>query len=246
MIHRTILPTLALALCASMATAAAAADRPICPPAVPLVANDPYFSIWSFDDTLTDGPTRHWTGKEHPLTCLIRVDGKPHRLMGPDHANPALSQTSVRVLPTRTIYAFADEQVEVTLTFLTPALPDDLDVLARPVTYVTWDVASADGQAHDVVIKFGADARIGVNMPEQETVVSRPEVSGLGVVRVGSKEQPVLEKKGDDLRIDWGYLYLAAAAGQGVVQDPVAMRFDLGKVEASPVSRTLVLAYDDE
>ena len=191
MIHRTILPTLALALCASMATRiAAAADRPFRPPAVPLVANDPYFSIWSFNDKLTDGPTRHWTGKEHPLTCLIRVDGRPHRLMGGDDAIAALPQTSVQVLPTRTIYAFADERVNVTLTFLTPALPDDLDVLARPVTYVTWDIASADGKAHDVSIDFAASPAIAVNTPEQETVISRPGVPELSVVRVGSKRRP--------------------------------------------------------
>jgi len=87
--------------------------------------------------------------------------------------------------------------VRVTLTFLTPALPDDLDVLAWPVTYVTWDVASADGKAHNVQVTFGADAGIAVNDPEQVVVQTTPTVNGLAVSRVGTQEQPVLERKRD-------------------------------------------------
>jgi hypothetical protein len=96
---------------------------------VPLVACDPYFSIWSPADKLTDADTVHWTGKPHRLTSLVRIDGKAFRLMGKEPANvPALPQTNLEVLPTRTIYTFEGEGVRLTMTFMTPALPDDLEV----------------------------------------------------------------------------------------------------------------------
>ena len=51
-------------------------------PAVPIVVNDPYFSIWSPYDRLNEGNTRLWTGDEKPLEGLLRVDGTTYRFMG--------------------------------------------------------------------------------------------------------------------------------------------------------------------
>jgi len=201
------------ALLLATAAFAFAAGPQFQPRAVPLAACDPYFSVWSMADKLTEDVTRHWTGSPQALTSLIRVDGKTFRLMGRDRA-PALEQTSLEALPTRTIYRFEGAGVRVTLTFLTPMLPDDLDVLSRPVTYLVWDVSSAGSTEHQVALYFEASPQLVVNTPEQEVVWARYQAPGLRVLRMGSHRQPVLEKWGDDLRIDWGYLHAAAGAGQ--------------------------------
>jgi Glutaminase A six helical-hairpin domain/Domain of unknown function (DUF5127)/Domain of unknown function (DUF4964) len=184
---------------------------PFRPPAVPLVTHDPYFSIWSPADKLTGADTVHWTGKPHRLTSLVRIDGKAFRVMGKEPADvPALPQKSVEVLPTRTIYTFEGEGVRLTLTFMTPALPDDLEVLARPVTYVTWEISSTGRRRHQVELYFDASAEISVNVPSQKVRQLREKVSNLYVEKVGSTEQETLGKRGDDLRIDWGYLFVAS------------------------------------
>ncbi|MFO1531727.1 MAG: DUF4965 domain-containing protein [Kiritimatiellia bacterium] len=112
----------------------------------------------------------------------------------------------------------------------------------RPVTCVSFAASSADG-SHDVSVSFAAAGEIAANTPDQEVDWSRADTDGLVVLKAGTREQPVLARRGDDLRIDWGYLYLAAPAGTAV--DGHALRLDLGKLGPETVSRWLMLAYDD-
>jgi len=188
-----------------------AGENDLVPPSTPLIACDPYFSVWSPGDTLNGVETTHWTGKQQQLTSLVKIDGKAFRVMGATPiATPALKQKSVTVLPTRTIYTFEGAGVSVSLTFLTPALPDDISILSRPVTYLAYEFKATDGKPHEVSVYFGASGELTVNTPDQDVTWNDASGDGLAVVRMGSKDQPILQKKGDDQRIDWGYLYLAA------------------------------------
>jgi hypothetical protein len=252
---------------------------PFRPPSVPLVTFDPYLSIWSAADHLTDRRTQHWTAYPHSLVSLIRVDGLSYRLMGSEPETvPALPQTGLQVTPTRSIYEFENDGIRVTLTFMRPALPDDLDAMALPLGYITWEVRSKDGQDHAVSIYDSTSSQLAVNKNDEEVKWARETAGALTLLRVGTAEQDVLGSSGDDHRIDWGCACAAAASGQAraaiggnkvlldtfvadgslpaVVdarmpravsyeQPVLAFVFDLGRVAAAPVTRQVIVAYDE-
>ena len=202
------------------------------PPAVPLIVNDPYLSVWSASDELTGSQTTHWTGAKQSLGGLIRIDGKVYRYMGTITKHygfdaPAMTQVKLDVLPTRTIYQFEADNVRLILTFMTPSLPHNLEIMSRPVTYVEFQVESLDRATHDVDIYFDIGANLVINIPQQDVVWGRNRLSGSDVLWMGSREQDILGKSGDDLRIDWGYLYSTTAAdveAYSALGDDVAIR----------------------
>jgi hypothetical protein len=228
-------------------------------PSVPLVACDPYFSIWSPSDHLSESDTVHWTGAPHRLASQARIDGRFFRLMGKEPSTlPALEQKSLEVFPTRTLYTFEGQGVKITMTFLTAALPEDLMIYSRPLTYLTWNVQATDGKLHEISINFSASGEIAVNKSSEAVTLRQANLGNLTAIQIGSEEQPVLGKRGDDLRIDWGYFYVAAplvehpllgegqrkGAGSAVTAE---MLFTLdAPVGKTSVSRWLMLAYDDQ
>src|SRR5258708_36614124 len=124
-------------------------------------------------DKLKDTPTKHWTEVAQPIIGLIRVDGHTYRWMG---AMPrgyfglpnieAMTQTSVEDLPLHSIYHFAAGGIQMSVTFLTPLFPKDLDVMPRPVTYLSCDARAVDGKQHKVDCFLEGDTLISIKQPD--------------------------------------------------------------------------------
>jgi hypothetical protein len=395
------------------------------PPAYPLLTHDPYFSVWSFQDELAGGPTKHWTGEPQALEGVVRVDGQAYQFLGQSaptfralvptaeetpyparytfsqpaagwekttfaaaqswktgpapftddatrpgtpwkshdvwvrrvvtvtgplpkgpltlrvwhdddaevylngtllarrpgangryedvtvpaaaqkalHAGanvlamhcvnpqggahldaglyeelpqlrvPLARQTSVTVTATQTTYTFAAGPVQLTVGFLSPLLLDELETVARPVTYLTCTATATDGKPHPTQVLLTEAGTLASNTPYQ-VVATRPGQAGaLRWQAVGTVAQPVLATAGDGVRIDWGYAYLAASgaaalgagnplalktafartgtlpAGAPTQQGPAqrvaqAAVLDLGAVAATPAAQHLLLGYD--
>lgn len=340
------------------------AENALRAPAYPLITVDPYTSVWSFSDRLNDEPTRHWTGRNHPLVGAVRVDGETYRFMGRDliQAEPVIGtagqglweasytfskpegnwmehdyepkdwktgkaafgtpdnphatvawengdiwvrrtfdwpqdvakddlflqyshddnvevylngrqiavagngldydllqeipeniaaaikpegnvlaahchnngggayvdlgisrqikddasfqrkaeQKSVVVMPTQTYYNFECGGISLDVIFTSPAIATDLDLVSAPYNYVTYQARALDGKTHEVQVYVEATPLLAVNSADQPVEFSWQEEDGFSLLKTGTVEQPVLQKKGDDVRIDWGYFCLAA------------------------------------
>ena len=60
-------------------------------PAVPLIANDPYFQVWSDGDRLNEQTTKHWNLLDRQLNGYVRVDGRAYRFMGIERGSTSMS-----------------------------------------------------------------------------------------------------------------------------------------------------------
>jgi hypothetical protein len=155
-----------------------------------LITHDPYFSVWSMNDHLTDD----WPniGQASASGSGPRIDGKPYRFAGaqpmsrpPANEVPAMKQSGLEVWPTRTVYHFEAAGLQLQLTFLTPALPHDREIYSRPVTYVSWEARSIDGVAHAVALYFDVTGQWVVNNPEQAITWSRFKFGELSAMAMG-------------------------------------------------------------
>ncbi len=180
-------------------------------------------------------------------------------------------QTAVNVTATQTIYAFKCGAVNLQVTFTSPLILGDLDMIASPISYITYKVKATDGKKHAVSIYQGVSTNLAVNHVSQDVNTEHYTKNGLITSKAGTVTQAVLQKKGDNVRIDWGYVYVATQNQAGVKQYTtseddavgsfISKKYDnvttagkkfmlntvlpFGEVGNQAISKNLMLGYDE-
>lgn len=182
-------------------------------------------------------------------------------------------QKKVMITATQTQYLFQAGAVQIELNFLSPLIASNLDLLSRPVSYVNFKVNTTDNSSHDVQVYFGVSSALSVNKLSEKITTDLYESGKLSVLKAGTKDQPVLETKGDDVRINWGYVYAAVPKDASVTQTINTFEssletfissgtdndisiypggqlmlntfFDFGKINATAKEKYVMVAYDD-
>lgn len=215
------------------------------PPSIPLITVDPLFSVWSSTDRLYDSNTVHWTGKPNTLKGIVTIDGTDYRFMGLGN-EPVIEQEGFDYNALSTSYIFRNEKITLKICFTTPLLPDDLDVMTRPVSYLRISAKSADGKKRAVSVKITASEELCLDFAGQSPVVTEEiHIDDMSCIRMGNSVQKVLGSSGDDKRIDWGYFYLAVC---GENSNVFVEKDELVKIGVSAELSDDVLvmfAYDD-
>lgn len=212
-------------------------------PAIPLFNIDPYFSVWSATDKLTDSVPVHWTGKPNTMLGTVTVDGETLRFMGVGSL-PAICQVSLDIDALSTYYIFQNEKIRLEITFTSPRVPHDLYRLSSPTAYMRAKAIPADGASHTVTVKLAVSEELCLNEKGQSEVETEVrQAKGLSCIRMGNKEQKPLWRSGDDVRIDWGYFYIAVGGSISSVKEE--MTYITAEADISEKPALFVAAYDD-
>lgn len=216
-------------------------------PAYPLITIDPYFSVWSSSTNPTDSDTVHWTNRPNTLSIIATVDGKDYRLIGSyeNENTPAAQFISADCTAFSTTYVYNANGTKVTLIFTSPIIPDDLYMLSRPISYLEVIKESADGKRHDMSIRIEMSEEICMNLRGDDEVDHEVfELGKYSSVKMGKRDQKILCRDGDDLRIEWGYFYLTGIGTAYCRKDADSMSFAGINAEVKS-SSVFTFAYDD-
>lgn len=210
-------------------------------PAIPLIASDPYMSVWMPADSMTQTEACHWSGPQKPIHGVMTVDGTAYRFLGMT-GDAEAKLTSLTVTPTTTCLVSEAGGVQLETSFAAPAFPGDTDLMSMPITLVRFRLSALDGAAHQVKLRLHLSDRFCYDGEIRPAMFSDAfTLNGHAAAWCGQAGQKPLSHSGDHVTIDWGYLYLTAEADVKPVGDGLEMTWE-GAAEGEVRA---VIAYDD-
>ena len=219
-------------------------------PAVPLIAADPYFSIWSMEEKLPGFDTYHWTAVPQRLTGTLFVDGEPFVFLGKAEGTPMEESFREMDLFTST-FLFETDKVLLMAEFTAPLIPQMPDIMARPLNYLTVLVRSKDGAEHDCRLQLTVCDEICLDRQfDAPTVFTSGSFGSYTYACLEREEQLPLSRSSDDVRIQWGRFYMATqtpGAEYTVTEERRVSMVSKTAVMTMPLdgAAVIVLAYDD-
>lgn len=187
-------------------------------PAYPLFVKDPYFSLWATEDDLTDGNVKSWWGEEKPIYGFIKTEKETYCFLGNYKdveccgVKRAIPQ-SVEVTAFTTDYTFAIGEKSFKVSFVSPLLLTDTELMSMPVCYMNFE---AENENNAEVFLF-INRRVCYNdIPSTQNKEVRGGAvlqSGYETAFFGLKRQMYLSNNEDGMGSDWGYYYVAGEEG---------------------------------
>ena len=218
-------------------------------PSVPLITIDPYFSVWSKDVNINFNFTEHWTNKSNSIIGTIFIDGNEYLFLGYDRDILKLDQTSIDIDAFSTTVVMENDIISLNLKFTSPVLINDFELLTRPVSYLAVDYKLKDNKTHNVKIDIRVSDELCLDEAGQNDVIKENvKIENLVGMKMGNVEQKPLNRSGDDIRIDWGYVYLLTNGKNAVTKesDRHGREYIHTVCDAEENEKTLFFfAYDD-
>ena len=217
-------------------------------PAIPLITVDPYFSVWAPNEILNHKETEHWTRSKNDIYGRVFIDGVEYSFLGYNRNVKKLTQVSLDITALSTKVVYENEKIKLYVNFTTPTLPTDYNLLTRPVSYMNVRYEKKDASVNTVSVKVMIGDSLCLNKrKEAPVVIEQKKFGNITAVSMGNETQNPLNRSGDDVRIDWGYVYLAVV-GEAKFDTPNAHWTKLVSLEAdvNPAEDKLFMfAYDD-
>lgn len=183
-------------------------------PSTPLITHDPYFSVWSPSDCLFGADTVHWTGKRKRIEGTVTDGEQTYSFLGAK-VTEGICQTGHLVTPLSSSYTFETKTLRLKITFTSPVIASDLELVSRPCTYISIEVQALDHNRRPVCVEFQFDEEFCYDTKEQVKLYQGTHTTKqLKTAWMGRAKQLPLSHCGDHTTIDWGYLHLALEQSQ--------------------------------